>query len=82
MVAGHIAARHTAAEAAGLVRGGDRTEASFDPVDSVYKNFESFADAIIGGKPFLITPDQMVHNAAIMEAVEKSVFSGVPVTVM
>ena len=60
------------------VRGGKRTDESFEPVDSVCKNFVSFADAINGTKPFLITPDQMVHNAAIMEAVEKSVGSGLP----
>ena len=64
------------------VQGGERREESFDPVDSVARNFVSFADAIDGKAPFLITPDQMVHNAAIMEAVEKSVASGAPEEVL
>ena len=55
------------------VHGGDRQEQQFEPMDSVKSNFESFADAIEGKVPFMITPDQMIHNAAIMDAVEKSV---------
>ncbi len=63
------------------VHGGERREEKFEPVDSVQRNFECFADAIEGKAPFIITPDQMVHNAAIMEAVERSVASGKPETV-
>ncbi len=64
------------------VHGGERREQIFEPVDSVQRNFESFADAIEGKSPFLIAPDEMVHNAAIMEAVEKSVASGAPEKVL
>ena len=63
------------------VHGGERSEIKFDLVDSVQLNFECFADAIEGKAPFIITPEQMVHNAAIMEAVEKSVETGSPVNV-
>jgi len=64
------------------VHGGERTEQKFKPVDSVQQNFESFADAIEGKSPFLIAPDEMIHNAAIMEAVERSVASGAPEKVL
>ncbi|MDP6644880.1 MAG: Gfo/Idh/MocA family oxidoreductase [Rhodospirillales bacterium] len=63
------------------VRGGERRERVYEPVDSVRENFASFADAIEAKAPFMITPEEMIHNAAIMEAVEKSVATKAPVTV-
>jgi len=60
------------------VHGGERDEMVFEQVDSVKENFACFADAIEGKGDFIITPEQMVHNAAIMEAVEKSIASGAP----
>ena len=64
------------------VDGGERREKMYEPVDSVLMNFNSFADAIEGKAEFMITPEQMVHNAAIMEAVEKSVATNTPEKVL
>ncbi len=64
------------------VDGGERREIEYEPVDSVQLNFASFADAIEGKAAFMISPEQMVHNAAIMEAVEKSVASNAPEEVL
>ncbi len=59
-----------------VVSGDEHRTRDFEPVDSVQKNFEGFADAIEGTAPFIIPTDQMIHNAAVMEAVERSVETG------
>lgn len=64
-----------------VVQGDDRREREYELVDSVQKNFEGFADAIEGKAPFIISTDQMIHNAAVMEAVEQSVETGDKVSV-
>lgn len=52
---------------------------SFENVDSVASNYEAFADAIEGKVAYPITPDQMVHDAEVLEAVAQSFESGQPV---
>lgn len=64
-----------------VVRGESRETTVYDAVDSVAANFSSFADAIEGRAPFIISPAQMIHNAAVMEAIERSVASGAKVVV-
>ena len=43
--------------------------AEFDVVKAA---LESFAEAAQGGKPYLISPDEMVHGSAVTEAIVKS----------
>ncbi len=43
--------------------------AEFDVVNAA---LEGFADAAQGGDPYLISPDEMVHGAAVTEAIVKS----------
>lgn len=40
--------------------------------DVVLAALEAFAAAAAGGEPYLITPDEMVHGAAVTEAIVKS----------
>jgi len=42
--------------------------------DSLYSTLA--ADAIEGKAPFIISPQQMIHNAAVMEAITESVKTG------
>ena len=59
-----------------VVKGQDRQKKTFEEIDSVKLNFTSFADAIEGKAPFIISPQQMIHNAAVMEAITESVKTG------
>ena len=59
-----------------VVKGQDRQAKTYEATDSVKLNFTSFADAIEGKAPFMISHQQMIHNAAVMEAITKSVESG------
>ena len=43
--------------------------AEFDVVNAA---LESFADAAQGGAPYLVSPEEMVHGAAVTEAIVKS----------
>jgi predicted dehydrogenase len=43
--------------------------------DIVKATLEDFAEAASGGKPFMITTDEMVHGAAVTEAIVKSAAS-------
>jgi len=54
----------------------NRKNYSFDIIDSVEKNFASFADAIEGIAPFIISPSQMVHNIAVVDAIRESLETG------
>ena len=62
-------------------RGGAPERIDLEKVDTVRLQIEAFADAIEGKKPFPISPDHMVHTAAAMEAIFRSVELGVPVDV-
>ena len=59
-----------------LVKGESRQTKEFKITDSVKLNFISFANAIEEKEPFIISPREMVHNAAVMEAITKSSETG------
>lgn len=44
-------------------------------LDIVRTTLEDFADAVTGAKPFMITTDEMIHGAAVTEAIVKSAAS-------
>ena len=50
-------------------------------VDSVKLHFGAFADAIEGRAPFPVRPDQMINNAATLEAIANSLERSEPVDV-
>jgi predicted dehydrogenase len=52
------------------------TEHAFAPVDSLRVLAESFADAVAGQAPFLISPRQLIEVTAAFEAVIKSLDTG------
>jgi predicted dehydrogenase len=54
---------------------------SFAPVDSLRALAESFADAVEGRAPFLISPQQLIDVTAAFEAVITSLDTGAPVDV-
>jgi len=54
---------------------------TFAPVDSLRTLAESFADAVAGRAPFLISPGQLIDVTAAFEAVIKSLDAGAPVDV-
>jgi len=56
-------------------------ERTFPHVDSLKVLVESFADAIEGGAPFLVSPDQMLDVIGAFEAMVKSLETGRPVDV-
>jgi predicted dehydrogenase len=47
-----------------------------DKLDIVRATFEAFARAVEGGPPFPIPPEQIIHGAAVSEAVIRSAASG------
>lgn len=49
--------------------------------DSVHAELEAFADAIEGKQPFVVTPEQMIHGVAVLDAVVRSAKTGKTVTV-
>jgi predicted dehydrogenase len=52
--------------------GKDMVRRSFGWEDSVVHNLEAFAAAIAGTAPYPFTPDQMVHNIEVLEAITQS----------
>lgn len=50
----------------------------FEPVDTVRANIECFADAVAGRAPYRFGLEQMVHDAAVLEAATRSAASGRP----
>jgi predicted dehydrogenase len=61
--------------------GAPAAEHTFEPVDSLRALAESFADAVEGRAPFLISPRQLVDVTAAFEAVIESLDAGAPVVV-
>jgi predicted dehydrogenase len=61
--------------------GAPAMEHTFEPVDSLRALAESFADAVEGRAPFLISPRQLIDVTAAFEAVIKSLDTGAPVDV-
>ena len=56
-------------------------EKTFEHVDSLRVLIESFADAVEGRAPFLVSPDQMLDLIGAFEAVVKSLGTRRPVEV-
>lgn len=78
----HVFGKDGSAEAVGptalTVR---RTDAqpehfTFEPVNSLRAELEAFADAVAGGAPYTITPQQMIDGVALLEAAIRSFDSG------
>ena len=53
----------------------------FPPRDSLLAEFEAFAEAVEGGKPYPITPAQMIDTIGAFEAITRSLESHGPVRV-
>jgi predicted dehydrogenase len=51
---------------------GKRNVRSFEPVNTVRKNFEAWADAIEGRAPYRFTPAQLLANVQVLEAAASS----------
>jgi predicted dehydrogenase len=52
---------------------GDKRETkSYEAIDTVILNFESWADAVAGRAPYRFTPEQILENIKIFEAVVRS----------
>jgi predicted dehydrogenase len=51
---------------------GSRETRSYDPINTVRLNFEAWADAIEGRAPYRLTPEQMLDNIRILDAVTRS----------
>jgi predicted dehydrogenase len=54
-------------------RGGEKSVTDFEPFDIVRANFEAFADAAEGRAAYPISAAEMIHNAAILDAVGRSI---------
>lgn len=57
---------------------GDRETWTTAPFDCPRAALEGFAKAATGGEPYLISTDQMIHGAAVTEAIVKSAQTGKP----
>jgi predicted dehydrogenase len=51
---------------------GARTTKSFDPTDTVLKNFEAWADAVEDRGAYRFTPEQLLANVRVLEAIVRS----------
>ena len=54
---------------------------TFEPVDTLRLELEAFADAVAGGAPYPITPQQMIDGIAALEATIESIETGAKVAV-
>jgi predicted dehydrogenase len=53
---------------------------TFDPVDQVRVELETFADALLGRAPYPMSPEQIVQTVSVFEAACKSMGTGEAVT--
>jgi predicted dehydrogenase len=60
---------------------GNTQRVAFDVVDKERAELEVFADAVAGGVNFVIPPDEIVNNVAVMQAVAASARNGQSVSV-
>ena len=60
-------------------RDGRREERTYEWVDTVRANIETFARAIAGGPPYPFTDAQKIGNIAVLEAICRSAAGNVPV---
>jgi predicted dehydrogenase len=49
-----------------------RRQVTYEPVDAVTMNFEAWADAVEGKTPYRFSPEELVENVKIFEAIVKS----------
>lgn len=57
---------------------GRRQRRVYKPRDTVRLNFEAWADAVAGRKPYRFTDEERIANVAVLEALAKSAASGKP----
>lgn len=57
---------------------GKRQRRVYKPRDTVKMNFEAWADAAAGKKPYRFTDEERIANVAVLEALAKSTASGKP----
>jgi len=62
----------------GMIGGTPPQTQTYEHVDSLKVLVESFADAVEGHDPFLVTPDQMVNLIGAFEAIITSLKIGAP----
>ena len=55
---------------------GDQEAIAYPGEQSVKAELEAFAAAAAGGEPYMITPEQMIHGIAVLEAIITSAESG------
>lgn len=73
-------------EAEGLVRflvrrkGGEPVLRELPSINSVIANIHAFAAAVAGEAPYPFTTEEKIGNIAVLEAISRSVKSGLPVT--
>lgn len=53
----------------------------FDPVDSLLAEFDAYADAVAGERPYVATPEEMMATVSAFEAIVESMETGRPVQV-
>ncbi len=54
---------------------------NFEPMDIERASLEAFADAVAGGKPYAVDPQEVVQGVAALEAIEQSAKLGEAVTI-
>lgn len=52
--------------------GGKPERVALEPLDTLKAELEAFADAVAGGPAFPVTPEEAIHNVAVMEAMVAS----------
>jgi predicted dehydrogenase len=57
---------------------GKRTKKVYKPRDTVKMNFEAWADAVSGKKPYRFTNEERIANVAVLEALATSTKTGKP----
>jgi predicted dehydrogenase len=57
-------------------KAGARSSRTFEWTDTVRKNFEAWADAVEGRKPYRFTPDELLANVRVLEAIVRSADQG------
>jgi len=62
-------------------KGGKVEHRKFEKIDSLFAEFDAFADTVEGRAPYPITPEEMVNTVAAFEAVINSSESGAPVKI-
>jgi predicted dehydrogenase len=60
---------------------GNTENQTFDDIDWQRTELENFADAIEGGAPFYIKPEQALHGVEVMEAINASIATGKRVSI-